>query len=177
MNVAALRQCADACAWLQRCGKVKSVIIPTNADLSNKGFAYVQFDSESSVPRAMRLRPTQLRNKDVKRFKRGPNPHIKRMYNRPYSFSGKNHLTDDDKLASHRLEGEDEESLSATMNGALTASGGDASLPRGGSGTSESGVQRQQLISARLSAGQSALGGIVNSTSMKSEGMRRTTGK
>ena len=143
---------------MQRCGKVKAVIIPTNSDLSNKGVAYVQFDSESSVPRAMRLRPTQVRNKDVKRFKRGPNPHVKRMYNRPYSFSSKDRLHLSDKIASHRLEGGDEETPSATMNGAL-ADNSERGLPTQASDASET-VQRQQLISARLSAGQSAAGGF-----------------
>ena len=166
---------------MQRCGKVKAVIIPTNSDLSNKGFAYVQFDSESSVSRAMRLRPTQVRNMDVKRFKRGPNPHVKRVYNRPYSFSSKDRVHLSDTIASHRLEGGDEETPSATMNGAL-ADNSERGLATQASDASET-VQRQQLISARLSAGQSAAGGFgsVRETTRRStansvEDMRATGG-
>jgi RNA recognition motif-containing protein len=64
---------------VQRCGKVCKVTIPLDGDSQVKGFAYVKFEFEDSVTRALRLRPTQLGGRPVRR--------VKRVVNRPLKVS------------------------------------------------------------------------------------------
>jgi RNA recognition motif. (a.k.a. RRM, RBD, or RNP domain) len=155
-NVAADAQpITKASSDVQRCGKIKQVIIPTNDDLSNKGFAYVQFEFEESVPKAMRLRPGQVGNRPVNRFKRSANPYVKRMHNHSYSFTQRNNpdLSGSRALASHQL------SMAGTTLRDESSPGdnNEDDLHKHGSSASSASAQQAERA-ARLSAGLSSTG-------------------
>lgn len=150
-----------------------------DSDLSNKGFAYVQFEFENSVPRAMRLRPGQVGNRPIKRFRHTPNPHVKRSFNHVPSFSSKSiqHASSDATsgalasrgLASHKLS-----MGGATVPDSASNSGDGEALDTGGLPRVAS--MQQQERSARLSAGQSATGYVHPHASLRRSDSLQQTG-
>lgn len=145
---------------VQRCGKIRQVILPTDDNMSNVGFAYVHFATENAVAKAMQLRPSQIRDKTIKRFKKAPNPYQKKFH-RPYSFSGGHGGTMQRSLKSYVVADQQSEIDPDTLRNTMPRqnSGDQPPLSTQNSGVSQiSNVSaRQQVASARLSAGLSSV--------------------